>query len=431
MASRLFRHIAGAIILLSTIVGPASGASAIVRAQEEVVWPQLTLVSRYSGFNRPLHASFVDDGTGRIFVGEHAGRVRVVKNGQLVPAPVLDIRAQVGCYATCWETGMIGMAFPRDFAQKQYFYIYYTDSQNNSIISRFWISRDNPDRADPDSEQIILFVPQTTAVHKGGQLAFGPDGNLYIGLGDGRFATAPDINWNAQDPANLYGKVLRINTEVGVVRPESATRAVPGDGEAVRKVFVPMLAMNAAPRYAIPPDNPFANMPGKRGEIWMLGFRNPYRFSFDRQNGDLYVGDVGQVRYEEIDYKPAGLPAGQNYGWPYLEGNQCYAQPNCNPQSYVAPISVYGHSNQQCAVIAGSVYRGPGNPGMQGIFFYGDFCTGKLWGVKREGQTWQTSPVLLDPDFSMTGFAEDLQGNLFAIDWRGGRLVQVQEAAPQ
>ena len=425
MTTRVPSKLLGVMAVFFFLFGPLSGF-APVQAQEDVVWPQVTLVRRYGGLNLPLNFAFVDDGTGRVFVGEHAGRIKLIKNGQVQPTPFLDISAQVSC---CWETGMLGMVFPRNFAQKQYFYVYYTDTQYNSTISRFWVSRENPDLADPTSEQIILFVPQSTSVHKGGQLAFGPDGNLYIGLGDGRFVSSPDFNPNAQDPANLYGKVLRINTEVGVIRPEQATRSVPNSDLASRKVFVPLVAMNGAPRYAIPPDNPFAGVPGKRGEIWVLGLRNPYRFSFDRQTGDLYIGDVGQVRYEEIDFKPAGIPGGQNYGWPYLEGNHCYATPNCNPQAYVAPIVEYRHVDPLCAVTACTIYRGPGNPNMQGVFFFADFCSGRLWGTKRTDGVWQTSPVLLDTDYQITGFVEDLLGNLYAIDRRGGRLYQVLEVA--
>ena len=426
MTTRVTPKLQVALTVLLVLFGLTSGFPA-VQAQEEVVWPQLTLVSRYSGFDLPLNFAFVDDGTGRVFVGEHAGRIKVIKNGQVLPALFLDISAQVSC---CWEVGMIGMAFPRNFAQKQYFYVYYTDKRNNSVISRFWVSPDDPDRADPNSEQILLFVAQNTGGHKGGQLAFGPDGNLYIGLGDGELVPLPNINMKAQDPTNLYGKILRINSEVGVTRPERARSAVPATDLVTRKLFLPMLAMKSVTRYSIPSDNPFAGVPGKRGEIWMMGLRNPHRFSFDRQTGDLYISDAGQNRFEEIDFKSAGSSGGQNYGWPYLEGNHCYSTPTCNTLPYVAPIAEYSHADQQCAVTAGSVYRGPGNPRMQGVFFFADFCTGRVWGLKRVDGVWQTSPVLLDAGFLITGFAEDLQGNLYVVDWEGGRLYQVEQVAP-
>jgi glucose/arabinose dehydrogenase len=414
-----------AMVVVSILFSLTSGAAG-VQAQQEVVWPQLTLVQRYSGFDLPLHLVFVDDGTGRVFVGEHAGRIKVIKNGQVLATPFLDITAQVSC---CWEVGMIGLVFPPDFAQKQYFYVYYTDKRNNSVISRFWVSRANPDRADPNSEQIMLFIPQNTGGHKGGQLAFGPDGYLYVGIGDGRLVPLPQVNMNAQDPTNLYGKVLRINSEVGAVRPEQPTRVVSPVEPATRKQFLPLVAMNGAPRYTIPSDNPFASAPEKRGEIWLMGLRNPHRFSFDRQTGDLYISDAGQNRYEEIDFKPAGGAGGQNYGWPILEGNHCYATPTCDPQPYVAPVTEYTHANQQCAVTAGSVYRGPGNPHMRGVFFFADFCAGHIWGLQRVNGVWQTSDILLSASFLITGFAEDLQGSLYVVDWQGGKIFQVNEVS--
>ena len=425
MARHVARNLVGVLVVLAMLGGLAP-VSVVAQAQEDVVWPQLTVVQRHGGFDRPVNVAFVDDGTGRIFVGEHPGRIKVVKNGQVLPAPFLDISAQVSC---CWEIGMIGMAFPGAFAQKQYFYVYYTDALNNSVIARFWVSRDNPDRADPDSEQILLYVRQYTRVHKGGQLAFGPDGNLTIALGDGRFADPPNVNMNAQNLANLYGKILRISTETNVVRPEQPTRRLPPATAATRQVFMPMVAMNGVPRYGIPSDNPFAGDPAKRGEIWLYGLRNPYRFAFDRQTGDLFIGDVGHRQWEEIDFKPAGSSGGQNYGWPILEGAQCFATPTCNPQGTIAPIAVYGHNDQQCAIVGGSVYRGAGNPNMQGVYFFADFCGSRVWGLKQVDGVWEMSPVLLDLDDSnsITSFAEDLEGALYLVDWEGGRLYQVRE----
>jgi glucose/arabinose dehydrogenase len=265
----------------------------------------------------------------------------------------------------------------------------------NLEIARYSVT-DDPNVADPASESIVLSIDHTAfSNHNGGQLAFGPrDGYLYIGPGDG--GGAGDPLGNAQNLASLLGKLLRIDVESGV-----------------------------AP-YGIPPDNPFVGVEG-RPEIWAMGLRNPWRFSFDSQTQDLFIADVGQNLYEEIDFQPASSRGGENYGWNIMEGFHCY-QPaqGCSQDGLTLPVIEYNHSQGDCAVIGGFVYRGVANPGMQGIYFYGDWCTGPIWGLKFDGAAWQTA-LLLESGMAITTFGKDENGNLLVADGSTGNIWVVNQ----
>jgi hypothetical protein len=249
----------------------------------------------------------------------------------------------------------------------------------------------DPDVADPNSEEILLAVPQPFANHNGGQLAFGPDGFLYIGKGDG--GSGGDPFNNAQNPASLLGKILRIDVESGVIP------------------------------YAIPPSNPFVQTPGSRGEIWALGLRNPWRFSFDRQTGDLFIADVGQSAFEEVDFQPAGSAGGQNYGWRIMEGAHCFGDPACSQAGLALPVAEYDHA-QGCSITGGFVYRGSAFPRMQGVYFYADFCSGRFWGMKRDGAAWQNTLLLTEPH-SISSFGEDEAGDIYAADLAAGAVYEI------
>jgi glucose/arabinose dehydrogenase len=279
------------------------------------------------------------------------------------------------------------LAFPPSYANKQYFYVNYTNNAGDTVISRFRVTA-NPNIADPNSEQILLTIDQPAPNHNGGALRFSPrDGYLYIAMGDGGASSD-----TAQNPRSLLGKMLRVNVE-------------------------PNLA-----QIQIPPDNPFVNNPAYRPEIWALGFRNPFRFSFDRLTGDLWVGDVGENDWEEIDYQPASSTGGENYGWDEMEGFECF-QPGCNTQGLTLPVAVYDHS-QGCAVIGGFVYRGQAFPALRGTYLYSDNCSGRIWGIRKIGSQFLNA-LLFPSGRQISAFGEGPGGELFAADHATGTIYLV------
>lgn len=354
-------------------------------------WPALTLRLVASGFQYPVHITHAGDNTGRLFIVEQGGSVRIIKNGVLLPGTFLDIHERTSC---CGERGLLSLAFPAGFATKQYFYVNYTDLVGDTVVARYHVRPDNLNQADVTSEQIILTVAQPYSNHNGGQIAFSPhDGYLYIGMGDG--GDSGDPHNNGQTPDVLLGKLLRIDVEGGV-EP-----------------------------YGIPSTNPFTATAGYRGEIWALGLRNPWRFSFDRLSGDLFLGDVGQNTWEEIDYQSAGSSGGENYGWRLTEGNHCFQPSNCDPAGLVAPVAEYDHS-LGCAITGGYLYRGAEYAQMQGVYFFADYCSGRLWGLRRQAEVWQ-SLLLLDAPFPISAFGENQVGELFVADYRNGAIYHVTE----
>ncbi len=247
------------------------------------------------------------------------------------------------------------------------------------------LTRD-PNVADPGSEEMVLTVDQPYPNHNGGQLAFGPnDGYLYVGMGDGGSGGDPDDN--AQNPDVLLGKLLRLDVESG----DPLT-------------------------YTIPATNPYTQTAGYRPEIWALGLRNPWRLSFDPATGDLYIGDVGQNEWEEVDYQPATSPGGENYGWDIMEGTHCYEAATCDTTGLTLPVAEYEHVDEgdqrDCSVTGGHVYRGPHSLLLQGLYFYADYCSGKIWGLRHDGSSWQTA-LLLDTDFRITTFGQDEAGSVW------------------
>jgi glucose/arabinose dehydrogenase len=357
-------------------------ALAVASAQDDQQWPELVLTPYLSGLENPVQLTHAGDGSGRVFVVEQAGRIRIARDGVLLPTPFLDISDRLAC---CGERGLLSVAFPRDYATKGRFYVDYTDRTGTTIVARYHLGQ-NLDTADPASEEVVLTVAQPFANHNGGQLAFGPlDGYLYIGMGDG--GSGGDPQNHGQNPASLLGKMLRIDVEAGL-QP-----------------------------YGVPPTNPFAQTPGYRAEIWALGLRNPWRFSFDREKGDLYIGDVGQEQYEEIDLQPASSSGGENYGWRIMEGGHCYRSQDCDQTGLVLPVAEYDHS-RGCSVAGGVVYRGGTYPRMQGIYLYGDYCSGRIWGLRQRGGQWQ-SLELLDTAHRINSFGEDEVGNAYVVDYGG------------
>lgn len=348
---------------------------------------QLQIQTIATGLKMPTSITYAPDGSGRLFVTLQAGTV-VILNGNPAPATFLDISSLVLC---CGERGLLGLAFHPNYAVNGIFFVYYSDVNGNSTVARYHVSA-NPDVANPASAQVILNVQQPPYPnHKGGQLRFGPDGYLYIGLGDG--GSGGDPGNRAQDLTTLLGKILRINV----------------DGQST---------------YSIPANNPFVANPSVRPEIWAYGLRNPWRFSFDRLTGDLLIADVGQDKWEEVDVQPASSTGGENYGWRLMEGKYCYNPAvNCNPGGLVMPVFEYNHA-AGCAIIGGYAYRGSNIPALAGSYLYGDFCSGQIWGATQTGGVWQSTQLLASP-YSITTFGEDQNGELYFADFSGQGIFKI------
>jgi glucose/arabinose dehydrogenase len=324
-----------------------------------------------------------------------SGESGIVENGQLLTQPFLDIRDRVGSVA--YEQGLLGLAFHPDYATEGAdgfgrFWVNYTDYNGNTRISRFSVRDSDPNQADPASEVVYLSQRQPYPNHNGGIVKFGPDGYLYIGLGDG--GSANDPLGAGQDLTTFLGKILRLDVDA-----EGGT-------------------------YAIPADNPFVNDENALQEIWAYGLRNPWRFSFDQHTGDLYIADVGQNQWEEISFQPAESKGGENYGWNIMEGNHCFNQENCDSTGLILPIFEYSHP-EGCSVTGGYVYRGAAYPEMEGNYFLADFCQGTIWRLVRQNGIWE-SAVVLDSDLVIASFGEDSNGELYVTDFISGGIYQIQ-----
>jgi glucose/arabinose dehydrogenase len=331
------------------------------------------------GLTRPVYLTHAGDE--RLFVLEQRGLIRIIENGQLLAQPFLDIEARVG--DTSNEQGLLSVAFAPAYSSNGRFFVNYTNNNGDTVISRFQVSSD-PNTADPDSELILLTIPQPFGNHNGGQLQFGPDGYLYIGMGDG--GSQGDPQDNGQNPNTLLGGILRLD-------------------------------VNQEP-YGSPANNPFANQTA-RSEMWAIGLRNPWRFSFDRLTGDLFIADVGQNTWEEINFQPANSSGGENYGWNILEGNHCYQGSNCATDGLQAPIFEYDH-NFGCSITGGYVYRGQQFPELSGNYFVADYCTGIIWSLFHEANGTWTNREVLRSNLVVSSFGEDVQGELYVIDHNGG-----------
>ncbi len=350
----------------------------------------LVLEPMFEGLERPVFVTHAGDGSGRLFVVEKAGRI-LVFGADAEPEVFLDIRDRVGSRGS--EQGLLGLAFPPGYPERGEFFVNYTDRQGDTVIARYRVGAD-PDQADPASEALVLQLDQPAANHNGGMLLFGPDGYLYIGTGDG--GRANDVFGNGQNPATLLGKMLRID----------------------------VLSDPTVP-YTIPPENPWIqdtwNGQEVRDEIWALGLRNPWRYSFDRLTGDLWIGDVGQDRYEEIDFVAAArvVRGGLNFGWPIMEASHCFPEDPCDRAGLEIPVVEYELTDGNCAVVAGYVYRGPEAPPLEGSFLFGDFCSGRIWSYWVDGEGTPRTALLLDTDLAISSFGEDQEGRVYVVDYRG------------
>jgi glucose/arabinose dehydrogenase len=348
--------------------------------------PALTSVRVASGFSNPLDLKAPPGDRARVFVVEQPGRIRIVKDGTVAATPFLDIATRISFGG---ERGLLGLAFHPRYAENGRFFVNYTDPRGDTHISEFHVSA-NADAADAGSERVLLTVVQPFPNHNGGGLAFGPDGKLYAGLGDG--GSAGDPLGNGQNLGTPLGKMLRIDVDSGLP-------------------------------YGVPPDNPFVNTPGAFPAIWAYGLRNPWRFTFDAANGDLYIADVGQGEVEEVDVAASPRRGGENYGWNVWEGSQCYSpSTGCPRAGFTFPVLEYRH-NEGCSVTGGVVYRGCRMPGYAGLYFYGDYCSAFVRsfrfanGQATDPRDW-TQQVGSGVD-KITSFGVDGDGEVYIVDQDG------------
>ena len=353
--------------------------------------PALALAPVVEGLESPLFVGHAGDGSGRLFVLEQAGRIRIVRDGQLLARPFLDIAGRISAGG---ERGLLGLAFSPAYRDDGRFFVDYTDPDGDTVIAEYRVSGSDPDRADMASERLILRIDQPYPNHNGGGLAFGPDGLLWIGMGDGGSGGDPEGRGQRLD--TLLGKLLRID-------PDPA-----GD----------------AP-YSVPADNPFVGRDGARPEIWATGLRNPWRFSFDRMNGDVWIGDVGQGKWEEVDVLRAGTASGANLGWNVMEGSHCFEPADgCPTGSLLLPVAEYDHG-QGCAVTGGHAYRGPSIPGLVGTYLFGDYCSGTIWGIGAAGDGPRELRRLAETGATIASFGEDEAGEVYLADLAGGAVLRV------
>jgi glucose/arabinose dehydrogenase len=372
-----------------TLLRPAFALSLLLAAP---AWaqplPPLTLEPVLQGLEAPVALTHAGDD--RLFVTLQAGQVVIVEGGERRAEPFLDITGRV---LSGGERGLLSIAFHPRYRDNGFFFVNYTEAGGATILARYRVLANDPNRADPASERRLLRIAQPFGNHNGGQVAFGPDGYLYVGMGDG--GSGGDPLCTAQDDGSLLGKMLRLDVDQSV---------------------------DAPPYHGIPPSNPFVGPGAPRDEIWAKGLRNPWRFSFDRGTGDLFLGDVGQNTREEVSFQPAASTGGENYGWKVLEGTNClgstagcgFPVPGCSSPAYTPPILTYDHVGGDCSVTGGYVYRGARSPELRGVYFYGDYCSGAIRAARRSGGSW-TAQTVASAGFGLTSFGEDVRGELYVL----------------
>jgi glucose/arabinose dehydrogenase len=381
-----------AAILVGALLAPIAASAAVVPSRIHLELDQVA-----TGLSSPLLVTHAGDDSGRLFVVEQTGKVRIIKGGDLLPTPFIDLSRSV---SRGGEQGLLGLAFHPGYESNGKLYLSYTDLKGTSVIREYRVSA-NPDRVNGSSGRTLLRVRQPYANHNGGHIAFGPDGLLYIGLGDG--GSGGDPGNRAQSRSTLLGKLLRIDVN-------RRTGSLP---------------------YGIPSTNPYVGRSGL-DQIWAYGLRNPWRFSFDRATGDLWIGDVGQGRWEEVDRATAkrGRNAGRglNFGWRVMEGAHCFRPASgCVRTGKTLPVTEYGHGGSRCSVTGGYVYRGGAYRDLVGAYFFGDYCSGEIWYVDRGAARGVAPTRALDTRAQITSFGEDEAGELYLTD-AGGTVFRFTDS---
>ena len=397
------RRLAGLLTAAVMLAGllPATASAAIAPAPitggSTAAAPTSSTIDlvKVADVNAPVLAIGAGDGSGRLFIVEKGGRIRIVKNGNLLATPFLDISSSV---SRGGEQGLLGLAFHPSFETNRKFYVNFTNTAGNTVIREYKASSTNRDRVASGSARTLLKITQPYSNHNGGMLAFGRDGYLYIGTGDG--GSAGDPGNRAQSLNSLLGKMLRID-----VNGRTSTKP-----------------------YRVPGSNPYVGRAGLN-EIWQRGLRNPWRFSFDRSNGNLWIGDVGQNTWEEVDRAvrtSSGPGKAINWGWRVMEGRHCY-QPasGCNTSGKKKPLVEYKHTDGRCSITGGYVYRGSAIPALRGYYVYGDYCTGEVWAVASGASAPAAGIRLLDTPRAIAGFGQDDRGELYLCDLGGNAVYKI------
>jgi glucose/arabinose dehydrogenase len=349
------------------------------------------LIPFAQGFDQPV--CIANAGDSRLFVVGQAGVIHIVdSNGKVMDPPFIDIHERVVCEG---ERGLLGLAFHPRYKENGYFYVNYVGEGDSTHISRFSVYKSNPSVADPQSELKLLTIKQPYENHNGGNICFGPDGYLYIGMGDG--GSAGDPGNRAQNPKEFLGKMLRIDVNQGIP-------------------------------YGIPPTNPFINDPSTLKEIWALGLRNPWRFSFDRLTGDLWIADVGQNEIEEIDFQPASGKGGENYGWRCFEGMKAYSPEKQKSDSlFTFPVFTYPHG-PECSITGGFVYRGSKLSPYYGKYFFADYCSDKIWTLHKQSGKWISEEFGHFEGTHFSTFGEDVNGKLYIAGLGTGTIYRISDS---
>ena len=354
----------------------------------------IALRLRASGLSKPVFVTSARDGTGRLFIVEQTGRIRIYKDSKVLTTPFLSIPGSV---SGDFEQGLLGLAFHPSYKTNRKLYVNFTDLNGDTIIREYRASTTNPNVVDTRTARQVLKIAQPYDNHNGGMLAFGPDGYLYIGMGDG--GSGGDPGNRAQSTNTLLGKMLRIN-----VNGTTSTRG-----------------------YLIPSSNPYVGRTGL-DEIWQIGLRNPLRFSFDRKNGNLWIGDVGQNAWEEIDKglaSSSGPGRGVNWGWRVMEGRHCFnPMTDCNTAGKTLPLVEFDHGNGRCSVTGGYAYRGTAIPTLVGAYVFADYCSGEIWWIPANATSLSSRQILLDAPFNISSFGENAAGELYVLD-HGGSMYGV------
>jgi glucose/arabinose dehydrogenase len=376
------------VLVIGAVVSPPATSKAQTPPEFDPTSFSIGLELIADGLEQPVYLTGNDDGTDRLFVVERQGRIRIVVDGTVLPVAFLDITTIVQSDGS--EQGLLSVAFPPDFSESGEFYVYYTaisaEGVGDNTIARYRVSEGDPNQANAESGQVLIAIPDFRKNHNGGLLLFGPDGYLYAGLGDGGGGGDPDEN--GQNPETLLGSIVRIDPSTDI-EP-----------------------------YAIPDDNPFADSEGGRPEVWLWGVRNPWRFSFDRDTGDLFVADVGQGAFEEVNWLPAGTSGGSNLGWNVMEGTECFRVSGCDAAGLTLPVAQYSH-DFGCSVTGGYIYRGAEEPGLDGIYLFGDYCTGLVWGMTQaEAGGWLVSEPV-ETGYNVSSFGEDANGEMYLVSLEG------------